>query len=125
AHRPEFVVRTGDLPTSKPLRAWLAGLDAAQIAIDPDGAWHDPAGVVGWRVHAPIRALLEGLTAGEVIASEPAWLESWRTADDAVASTIVEVLGDELSEPAVARGLGQWLQDGTTLFVASSMPIRD
>ncbi len=37
AHRPEFVIRAGDLPTSKPLRAWLAGLDADQIAIDPDG----------------------------------------------------------------------------------------
>ncbi len=24
AHRPEFVIRVGDLPTSKPLRAWLA-----------------------------------------------------------------------------------------------------
>ena len=42
AHRPQFVIRIGDLPTSKPLRAWLAGLDAAQIAIDPDGTWHDP-----------------------------------------------------------------------------------
>ena len=40
---PEFVFRLGDLPTSKPLRAWLAGLtDAAQIAIDPDGALAGP-----------------------------------------------------------------------------------
>jgi 2-succinyl-5-enolpyruvyl-6-hydroxy-3-cyclohexene-1-carboxylate synthase len=67
AHRPEFVIRTGDLPTSKPLRAWLAGLDAAQIAVDPDSVWHDPAAVVGLRVQAPTRALLDGMTAGDVI----------------------------------------------------------
>ncbi len=125
AHRPEFVIRTGDLPTSKPLRAWLAGLDAAQIGIDPDGVWHDPDAVVGTRVHAPARALLEGLTAGEVIAADSEWLASWRAADDAVAGAIQRTLGDELSEPRVARSLGEWLPPDATLFAASSMPIRD
>ena len=42
AHRPEFVIRVGDLPTSKPLRTWLAGLDVAQIALDPDGGVAGP-----------------------------------------------------------------------------------
>jgi 2-succinyl-5-enolpyruvyl-6-hydroxy-3-cyclohexene-1-carboxylate synthase len=125
AHRPEFVIRTGDLPTSKPLRAWLAGLDAAQIAIDPDGVWHDPDAVVGWRLRAPARALLDGLTAGEVIAAEPGWLASWRAGDAAAGEAIVAALGEELSEPFVARSLGEWLDRDTTLFVASSMPIRD
>ncbi len=54
AHQPQFVIRTGDLPTSKPLRAWLAGLETAQIAIDPDGTWHDPDAVVGMRIRAPL-----------------------------------------------------------------------
>lgn len=46
AQRPDTVIRIGDLPTSKPLRRWLAGLDAKQVAFDPEGAWQDPAGVV-------------------------------------------------------------------------------
>jgi 2-succinyl-5-enolpyruvyl-6-hydroxy-3-cyclohexene-1-carboxylate synthase len=125
AHRPEFVIRIGDLPTSKPLRAWLAGLDAAQIAIDPDGVWHDPDAVVGSRVRAPARAVLDGLTAGEVIAAEPGWLASWRAVDAAAGEAIVDALGEELSEPIVARSLGEWLDRDATLFVASSMPIRD
>ena len=33
--------------------------------------------------------------------------------------------GDALSEPLVAARLGEWLSPETTLFVASSMPIRD
>jgi 2-succinyl-5-enolpyruvyl-6-hydroxy-3-cyclohexene-1-carboxylate synthase len=125
AHRPEFVIRTGDLPTSKPLRAWLESLDAAQIAIDPDEIWHDPAAVVGMRVHASTRALLDSLTAAEVIPSTPEWLAGWRAADDAAGAAMAGALGDELSEPLVARSLGEWLDAGTTLFVASSMPIRD
>ena len=125
AHRPQFVIRAGDLPTSKPLRAWLAGLDAAQISIDPDGTWHDPDNVVAWRVRAPARALLDGLTAAEVIPADPDWLTSWRAADEAAGQALAGALGDGLSEPVVARSLGEWLDRDTTLFVASSMPIRD
>jgi len=118
-HRPQFVFRLGDLPTSKPLRAWLAQLtDAAQIAFDPRGAWHDPDGVVGMR-------LLSGLPQPEQVDVEPGWLESWRDADVRASAAIDAVLGDELSEPLVARRLGEWLDPGTALFVASSMPIRD
>ena len=41
--RPDLVIRVGDLPTSKPLRAWLAGLDdARQVALDPECSWQDP-----------------------------------------------------------------------------------
>ena len=33
--RPDFVLRVGDLPVSKPLREWLAGLgDVSQVALD-------------------------------------------------------------------------------------------
>ncbi len=83
AHQPQFVLRVGDLPTSKPLRAWLAGLQTAQIAIDPDDSWQDPASVVGLRVSAPYRALLEGLDAGDPVPAEDGWLDSWRAADQA------------------------------------------
>ena len=40
AHRPELVLRVGDTPTSKPLRAWLA--DPPQVLIDPHAGWHEP-----------------------------------------------------------------------------------
>jgi 2-succinyl-5-enolpyruvyl-6-hydroxy-3-cyclohexene-1-carboxylate synthase len=76
AHAPEVVIRVGDLPTSKPLRSWLAGLDGArQIAVDPQGAWQDPAGV-----------LERSLRADPALLSPPAhapegWLDAWRGAD--------------------------------------------
>jgi 2-succinyl-5-enolpyruvyl-6-hydroxy-3-cyclohexene-1-carboxylate synthase len=77
------------------------------------------------RTRAPTRALLDGLTAGDIIPADPAWLASWRAADDAAGEALARVLGDELSEPLVARRLGEWLGTDATLFVASSMPIRD
>jgi 2-succinyl-5-enolpyruvyl-6-hydroxy-3-cyclohexene-1-carboxylate synthase len=121
-HRPELVLRVGDMPTSKPLRAWLAGLDCEQIAFDPERTWHDPDGVVARRL--PVR--FEGaLASTDRSPAPPAWVQSWRAADTAVAAAIADTLGDDLSEPLVAAKLGEWLPGRATLFVASSMPIRD
>jgi 2-succinyl-5-enolpyruvyl-6-hydroxy-3-cyclohexene-1-carboxylate synthase len=124
---PELVLRVGDLPTSKPLRAWLASLggDVEQIALDGECAWHDPDGVVGVRVAASPRATLAALAPEHRGAGELAWLERWRAADRAAAGAIAATLGDEPSEPRVAAELVAALPAEATLFVASSMPIRD
>jgi 2-succinyl-5-enolpyruvyl-6-hydroxy-3-cyclohexene-1-carboxylate synthase len=112
------VFRIGDLPTSKPLRTWLASLDIAQIAVDPDRTWQDPASVIGMRIRSP-------LPMPEEISVEQGWLDAWVQADATVGETIDAVLGDRLSEPLVARRLGEWLPPEATMFIASSMPIRD
>jgi 2-succinyl-5-enolpyruvyl-6-hydroxy-3-cyclohexene-1-carboxylate synthase len=122
AHRPDTVVRVGDLPTGKPLRQWLAGLDGArQVAFDPEGAWQDPAAVVGEMLDADPAAWARSI-AGPPRAS--AWLDAWRRADDAAAEAIAAELGDAISEPAVARALAA-LPREVTVFTASSMPVRD
>ncbi len=118
AHRPQFVFRLGDLPTSKPLRAWLAGLDAAQIAFDPGGTWQDPDSVVGMRLRS-------ALPQPDHLDVESGWLERWLGADARAAAAIGAALGEELSEPLVVRTVGDRLDGSATLFVASSMPIRD
>jgi 2-succinyl-5-enolpyruvyl-6-hydroxy-3-cyclohexene-1-carboxylate synthase len=122
--QPDLVIRIGDLPTSKPLRTWLASLEnAEQVALDPEGAWQDPAAVVSVSDPGDPAAALEA-HAPET-PPDPDWLAAWRRADDDTADVIADALGDELSEPLVARCLGEWLPSDATLFVASSMPIRD
>jgi len=122
---PERVIRIGDLPTSKPLRAWLAGLpeDVEQVHVDPARSWQDPAGVVGEIWSGSPTGLLPELGG----APDADWLAAWRAADDAAADAVTaELTADRaLSEPLVARRLGEWLRPDVTLFVASSMPIRD
>ncbi|HEV3320055.1 MAG TPA: 2-succinyl-5-enolpyruvyl-6-hydroxy-3-cyclohexene-1-carboxylic-acid synthase [Solirubrobacteraceae bacterium] len=143
ARRPDLVLRVGDLPVSKPLRAWLAGLEnVRQVALDPEGAWQDPASVLSDSLALEPAAALAELTASmaapadeETMQTEnpaplsPAssdWLASWRSADEQAAEAILGVLdGDELDEPSVAAELGVLLPEEATLFVASSMPVRD
>jgi 2-succinyl-5-enolpyruvyl-6-hydroxy-3-cyclohexene-1-carboxylate synthase len=121
-HRPDTVVRVGDLPTSKPLRQWLARLEARQVAFDPEWAWQDPASVVIEVLDADPAAWARAAAATDAPASP--WLGAWRAADAAAAQGIAAALGDGLSEPAVARALAA-LPPEVTVFTASSMPVRD
>ena len=124
--RPDLVLRVGDLPVSKPLRSWLAGLeDSRQLALDPQAAWQDPASLLAESLALdPAAALTELLD--QPPATEPDWLAGWRSADERAAEAILGTLAaHELSEPALAAELGVLLPETATLFVASSMPVRD
>jgi 2-succinyl-5-enolpyruvyl-6-hydroxy-3-cyclohexene-1-carboxylate synthase len=122
--RPELVIRVGDLPTSKPLRSWLASLTCIdQLALDPEAAWQDPAAAVTEIERGEPGTALAAFAGSD--RADRSWLADWRAADDTATETIDRVLADQLSEPLVAARLGEWLAPQATLFVASSMPIRD
>jgi 2-succinyl-5-enolpyruvyl-6-hydroxy-3-cyclohexene-1-carboxylate synthase len=125
--RPDLVVRVGDLPVSKPLRMWLGDLAGVpQIALDAEGAWQDPAAVLTHSLAVDAASALDALARAGVASSEQDWLASWRSGDERAAEAILGVLGDgAASEPAVALELGVLLPQQATLFVASSMPVRD
>ncbi len=130
AMRPDVVLRVGDLPVSKPLRSWLAqSEDARQLALDPEGAWQDPASVVSDSLAVdPAGALAELTAALEQPAGAGArgWLSQWQRADGGAAEAIARTLsGERLNEPSLAGMLGELLPAEATLFVASSMPVRD
>ena len=55
------------------------------------------------------------------------WAEQWKLAEAVAQEAIDVAMAGEggLTEPAVARRLVAWLPGGATLFVSSSMPVRD
>jgi 2-succinyl-5-enolpyruvyl-6-hydroxy-3-cyclohexene-1-carboxylate synthase len=124
--KPDLVLRVGDLPTSKPLRGWLAGMcDVPQAAIDQEGQWQDPDAALCRRFALEPAAALRALAQDPPV-PDPEWLESWRSADERAAEALLGVLGaGGLSEPTVAAELGVLLPERATLWVASSMPVRD
>jgi 2-succinyl-5-enolpyruvyl-6-hydroxy-3-cyclohexene-1-carboxylate synthase len=108
------------------LRTWLGGLPGVpQVALDPEGAWQDPAAVLSDSFAVDPAVALDAL-AGDAVAAGEEWLAGWRSGDALAAEAILGVLGDGgLSEPAVASELGVLLPGAATLFVSSSMPVRD
>jgi len=124
---PDLVLRVGDLPVSKPLRGWLADMPLIpQLALDAEGAWQDPASVLSDSLTVDPAAVLGALAREGIARADDDWLTQWRSADELAGEAIREVLGrDTLSEPRVAAELGALLPRDATLFVASSMPVRD
>ena len=133
AQAPDLILRVGDLPVSKPLRGWLGSLTGVpQVALDPEGAWQDPDAVLSASFALEPAETLHALERSSGGPAAPAnvvdadWLASWRSADERAAEAIIGVLDDDaLSEPRVAAELGVLLPEEATLFVASSMPVRD
>lgn len=125
--RPDLVLRVGDLPVSKALRSWLAGLtDAPQVGLDPEAAWQDPASVLSDSLTVDPATVLGALAKEGIPSAEEGWLAQWRRGDELAAEAIQGALGREtLNEPGVSRELGALLPQEATIFVSSSMPVRD
>jgi 2-succinyl-5-enolpyruvyl-6-hydroxy-3-cyclohexene-1-carboxylate synthase len=122
AHRADLVIRIGDTPTSKPLRAWLGG--TRQVVIDPHATWHEPTRTAEAIVAADAAATCHALTSALADAADPNsdWLRGWLQADAAVPGAL-EAAADPF-EPKAYAALAGSLPDGATVFVGSSMPIR-
>jgi 2-succinyl-5-enolpyruvyl-6-hydroxy-3-cyclohexene-1-carboxylate synthase len=128
---PDFVLRFGAMPTSKPLRAWLAASGASEVVIDPHGGWNEPSN----RAAAILRADPTELAAGWAarLEKEPRGAPTrWLAAEAAAQAALEDALGggadgagEGISEPALHRALGAAHRDGDLVYTASSMPIRD
>lgn len=125
---PEVIVRFGDLPTSKVLRAWLAGLDnCLQLVVDPIGAWSEPTRRAALSLRAEPVALATALSGQIDRATESAFFDAWMAASRAAEASIADGIDglDELTEPGVHAALASAYREGDVVFTASSMPIRD
>ncbi len=138
---PQLILRVGDLPVSKPLRAWLAGPAAAasQVLLTPEAIWADEHSVASeWLTGSPLE-LVKGLYGAVAGANEhrtshegdpQPWLEAWQAVDAAVRDSerarpsAAPAPGDRLTEPLVARTLATALGASDTLVVGASLPIR-
>jgi 2-succinyl-5-enolpyruvyl-6-hydroxy-3-cyclohexene-1-carboxylate synthase len=124
AHLPELVLRVGDTPTSKPLRAWLA--QAPQVLLDPHCAWHEPTRRAELILAAAAAPTLEALAAADelrALVPDPGWLASWRAADALVPAALADAPED--FEPKLLAAVEAELPDEAVVWVSSSMPIRD
>ncbi len=126
---PELILRFGEMPTCKPIRQWVAGLDdAAQLVIDPTHSWNDPSRLAGAIVRADAGAAARGLASRmEPSAADASWSQAWLAASAAAEAAIATELDaiDHPTEPGLQRALGRAYDDGELVYTASSMPIRD
>jgi 2-succinyl-5-enolpyruvyl-6-hydroxy-3-cyclohexene-1-carboxylate synthase len=126
---PDLVIRVGDMVTSKATREWLQSqASCVQVVIDPDGAWNEPTSLASALLRVSPAALCEALVERLAPRSETEWRDRWLAASHAAGEVIDEFLDgldQELFEPRVYRELAGCAPPGSTIYVASSMPVRD
>jgi len=125
AAAPELILRFGEMPTSKPLREWLAASNAEEIVVDPLGGWNEPTRRAAAVVRADPTELAAGWAArlGEERPAPALWLDAERAARAAIEAELEGI--DALTEPGLQLALGAAYRDGDLVYTASSMPIRD
>ena len=120
---PEVVLRVGASPTSKPLRQYLAAVDAEQYVIDPAAGWREAEFTATDLVVADPTRLLARLSR---LLSGPGgddWRQRWTDADAAHAAALGE--SDRFCEGRILADVVELAPDPSTLFVSNSMPVRD
>jgi 2-succinyl-5-enolpyruvyl-6-hydroxy-3-cyclohexene-1-carboxylate synthase len=125
------VLRVGATPTSTWVQALLEeASEAPQIVVDGGGRWKDHQALAAVYIRADEAGTLRALReAGQ--ASRPperaAWSDLWRRAEDAAQEALraATTAPATLFEGAVAREVAAAAPAGATLFVSSSMPVRD
>jgi len=122
---PAFVIRFGARPTSAALATWLERHpEIPQVVITPTG-WPDPMASADLVLRSGIAAATGPL--GSARPAPEGWLSRWKSAD-AAATTAARTAIDEAattSEPGVVAAVHDGLGEGSMLWAASSMPIRD
>jgi 2-succinyl-5-enolpyruvyl-6-hydroxy-3-cyclohexene-1-carboxylate synthase len=125
AHRPDLVLRVGAALTSKVATAWLDP-SLPQVLVDPFDDWLDPHHAAGERCAVDAEDLLRAVTDELGAPRRSNWLDEWQRAEALARAAVDRVLdaSDGPYEGLVARELAAAPADGTTLVVASSIPVR-
>ena len=125
---PDLIIRIGRSPTSGALEAALeAWHQATQVVIDDGAHRKDYQGLAQHYLHASAGGVLGRLAdrADGDPPPRPQWTRDWMEIEAAAWSAIEDDRADADHEGACAAATLRALPPGATLFVSSSMPVRD
>jgi 2-succinyl-5-enolpyruvyl-6-hydroxy-3-cyclohexene-1-carboxylate synthase len=128
---PDLVLRFGAMPTSKPLLQFLQRHGTAPLIVVSAAGWLDSTLLAAEMIHADTTPLcvrlLETVLADAVPPAEHGWLDAWRQINDRAGAALARYTHslDEPFEGGALAAIAAAMPTGGTLFVSSSMPVRD
>ncbi|MBW2658363.1 MAG: 2-succinyl-5-enolpyruvyl-6-hydroxy-3-cyclohexene-1-carboxylic-acid synthase [Deltaproteobacteria bacterium] len=129
---PECIFRVGATLTGKSARVWAnEHSHCRHLLVDGQQRWNDPDHLVNDLLpYDPANffcQLSEALEKENFVRKKRLWLDAWTGAEQIAGRILKEEFAqnNDLLEPAVGEMLVHFLPDGSDLFLASSMPVRD
>ena len=125
---PDLIIRIGRTPTSGALETALESWHhATQVVIDDGAHRKDYQGLARHYLHASAGQVLNRLADGRDGDTPPPtpWTRDWMEIEAAAWSALEDDHDDADHEGAYAAATLRALPPGATLFVSSSMPVRD
>lgn len=119
---PDWVLRFGAFPVSKPTATWLATSEARQAVVSGDSRWPDPQRAADIIIHADPGAFADAVSRTIRRPAPPGWLAMVQAAEMGAAALASR---HAPPEAAVLRTLLEGMPDDSVLFVGNSMAVRD
>jgi 2-succinyl-5-enolpyruvyl-6-hydroxy-3-cyclohexene-1-carboxylate synthase len=122
---PSVILRVGASPTSAPVVEWLLHHNGvSHVVIDAGARWKDHSSTATHYVEADAADSLRSLAGRVRRAASREWTERWRAAERAALEAIGAASGEPHEGDVWAAVRAALPVDGT-VFVSSSMPVRD
>jgi 2-succinyl-5-enolpyruvyl-6-hydroxy-3-cyclohexene-1-carboxylate synthase len=124
---PRAVLNIGAMPISKILRSWLENVACHTWVLDPTGDNYDPLHRAAIPVRCSVQALAHKVDNCLSVRDYSGYWREWLRLEEAVESGVaasLEVCAFPFEGAVVRRAL-EALPEGTPVFIASSMPVRD
>ena len=131
--KPDFVLRFGAMPTSKPVLTYLKRYpDCPLVVVDGNEGWDEPTQLASDMLHTdPVAFCHALLHVPDFYTQEDLerqhWLTTWQQADSETRRILTAQIQafPQLFEGRIFTELASLLPENATLFVGNSMPVRD
>jgi len=123
---PDLVIRVGSSPTSAAVQGWLEHHGGVRhIAIDDGSRWKDHGAVATDYLRCDPAELLDSAARELSRVVNPDWHRLWTDVDQAAVEVLQGVEVGDPHEGDVLADVAASVPTGASVFVSSSMPIRD
>jgi len=123
---PDLIVRFGSSPTSAALLTFLQENGATpQLLVDSGHRWKDHLASASQCYQADPVLFLDALSDQAPRRGAPEWRMLWERAEEIASSAVAHIRGDFFFEGDVLSTVAATLPESASLFVSSSMPVRD
>ncbi|MCK5650889.1 MAG: 2-succinyl-5-enolpyruvyl-6-hydroxy-3-cyclohexene-1-carboxylic-acid synthase [Gemmatimonadetes bacterium] len=123
---PDLIVRIGASPTSAALLTFLQENAATpQLVVDAGHLWKDHLASASQCYQADPVLFLDALSDQAPRRGAPEWRMLWEHAEEIAGNALAHMRGEFFFEGDVLSTVAAALPEGASLFVSSSMPVRD